>query len=220
MNTHYVFEFNGATFWALAEGALWWPSQKLLCVSDLHLGKSDRIARRSGRMLPPYETEATLDRLGNLLSRLAPSTIICLGDSFDDLDAALGLSEEHKARITTLQAGRTWIWVEGNHDPGPIDIGGDHKAEVMVEGLTFRHIAAPYANAEVSGHYHPKCRLQTGSSRPAFLINDSRIVLPAFGTYTGGLRASDSALKTLMGPNATAILTGKKALPVPMAATT
>jgi len=220
MNTHHVFEFNGATFWALAEGALWWPSQKLLCVSDLHLGKSDRIARRSGRMLPPYETEATLDRLGNLVSRLAPSTIICLGDSFDDLDAALGLSEEHKARITTLQAGRTWIWVEGNHDPGPIDIGGDHKAEDMVEGLTFRHIAAPYANAEVSGHYHPKCRLQTGSSRPAFLINDSRIVLPAFGTYTGGLRASDSALKTLMGPNATAILTGKKALPVPMAATT
>jgi len=220
MNTHHVFEFNGATFWALAEGALWWPSQKLLCVSDLHLGKSDRIARRSGRMLPPYETEATLDRLGNLVSRLAPSTIICLGDSFDDLDAALGLSEEHKTRITTLQAGRTWIWVEGNHDPGPIDIGGDHKAEVMVEGLTFRHIAAPYANAEVSGHYHPKCRLQTGSSRPAFLINDSRIVLPAFGTYTGGLRASDSALKTLMGPNATAILTGKKALAVPMAATT
>ncbi len=171
-------------------------------------------------MLPPYETEATLDRLGTLVSSRSPSTVICLGDSFDDLDAALGLAQEHKTRITTLQAGRTWIWIEGNHDPGPIDIGGDHKTETTIEGLTFRHIAEPNATAEISGHYHPKCRLQTGNSRPAFLINDIRIILPAFGTYTGGLRASDPTLITLMGENTTAILTGKKALPVPMAATT
>ncbi len=47
----------------LPSGALWWPAEGLLCVSDLHLGKSERIARRGGHVLPPYETADTLARL-------------------------------------------------------------------------------------------------------------------------------------------------------------
>ena len=219
MNTHHPFEFHGHTLWALAEAALWWPAERLLCVSDLHLGKSDRIARRSGTLLPPYETQATLNRLTDLITRLDPKRVMSLGDSFDDLDAALGLPSQFKDQISTLQAGREWIWIEGNHDPGPIDIGGRHMAEITIAGLTFKHIATKQGKGEISGHYHPKCSLSAGGSRPSFLVNDTHVVLPAFGTYTGGLRSSDPILRTLMGPSATAILTGKKALPVPMAAT-
>ncbi|MEO1703838.1 MAG: metallophosphoesterase, partial [Pseudomonadota bacterium] len=55
MNEH-EFSLAGATLTARASGALFWAASSMLVVSDLHLGKSDRIARRSGAMLPPYET--------------------------------------------------------------------------------------------------------------------------------------------------------------------
>ncbi|MEO1641232.1 MAG: metallophosphoesterase, partial [Pseudomonadota bacterium] len=52
MNAH-AFTFCDTPCHALPSGALFLPDDGVLCVSDLHLGKSDRIARRSGVMLPP-----------------------------------------------------------------------------------------------------------------------------------------------------------------------
>ena len=57
------FTLSGTQLTALGSGALWWPEQSLLCISDLHLGKSERIARRGGAALPPYDTRDTLTRL-------------------------------------------------------------------------------------------------------------------------------------------------------------
>ncbi|MNO04198.1 hypothetical protein D3C81_2251500 [compost metagenome] len=51
------------------------------------------------------------------------------------------------------------------------------------------------------------------------LHDEARVILPAFGTYTGGLRATDPALAALMGPGAVAVLTGTPPLPVPLSAT-
>ena len=121
--------------------------------------------------------------------------------------------------ITRLQAGRRWIWIEGNHDPGPVSLGGTHMAEIRVNGLTFRHEANPAQSAEISGHFHPKARLRTRAgmvSRPCFLLDTKRLILPAFGTYTGGLRCEDAPLCTLMEQDAIAILTGTRALALPM----
>lgn len=215
---HHAFTFHDQLLWALPEGALWFPEAKVLCVSDLHFGKSDRIARRSGRLLPPFEIRATLDSLAKLIDSYAPQTVICLGDSFDDLDAADSLTPNERADIFRLQAGRDWIWIEGNHDPGPVDFGGQHLKEYQFRGITFRHIAENRETGEISGHYHPKCRLSQGAPRPSFLIDKNRIIMPAFGTYTGGLRASDPALKSLMQEGAIAVLTGRKALPAPLSA--
>ncbi|WP_171173548.1 ligase-associated DNA damage response endonuclease PdeM [Ruegeria sp. HKCCD8929] len=215
----YAFSFSGQRLCAMGSGALWWPNQALLCVSDLHLGKSERMARRGGSALPPYETRDTLNRLAADLDRTQPQTVICLGDSFDDLGAALSLPERDRLQIAALQAGRNWIWIEGNHDPGPVELGGTHLADVTRSDLTFRHIAQPGAQREISGHYHPKARVQTRGrtiSRPAFLVDERRIILPAYGTYTGGLRSSDAALSELMAPGALAILTGPDPRPVPM----
>ena len=50
--THYDFTFHGAALTALASGALYWAAERLLVVSDLHLGKSARMARRGGGLLP------------------------------------------------------------------------------------------------------------------------------------------------------------------------
>lgn len=216
--SHHAFTFHDQLLWALPEGALWFPEAKALCVSDLHLGKSDRIARRSGRLLPPFEVRATLDRFTKLIDDHAPQTVICLGDSFDDLDAANSLTPNERDDILRLQAWRDWIWIEGNHDPGPVDFGGQHRKEFQLESVKFRHIAVDNETGEISGHYHPKCRLSQGAPRPSFLIDKDRIIMPAFGTYTGGLRASDPALKSLMQEDAIAVLTGRKALPVPLSA--
>jgi len=217
MNAH-AFTLAGTTLHARPTGALWLPARRLLCVSDLHLGKSERMARRSGSLLPPYETQATLERLEAEVSALAPKTVVCLGDSFDDLDAALSLPDEMRLRLQSMQAGRQWLWIEGNHDPGPVDLGGTHLGEHHAAGLTFRHIARPgCAPGEVSGHYHPKHRLpRAGTSRPAFLYDETRLILPAFGAYTGGLRAHTPALRALFATRAIAVLTGPQALAVPL----
>jgi DNA ligase-associated metallophosphoesterase len=186
-----------------------------LTVSDLHLGKSERLARRGGSLLPPYETQATLEKLDRDLEHTRAEAVICLGDSFDDLAALDGIEESSRLWLTRLMAGKSWTWITGNHDPGPLDLGGTHRAELKLTPFTFRHIAEPPEAGEISGHYHPKARL-AGQSRPCFLADAQRLILPAYGAYTGGLRCDDPALATLMAKDALAILTGRKAIPIPM----
>src|SRR5262249_42649571 len=45
-------------------GALYWPEERALVVSDLHLEKGSSFAAR-GVLLPPFDTTATLDRLAD-----------------------------------------------------------------------------------------------------------------------------------------------------------
>jgi len=212
---HHALTLGNETLHALPSGALYWPAQRLLAVSDLHFGKSNRLARRGGSLLPPYETAATLGKLDADIAAQNPATVLCLGDSFDDLDAAESLSETDSLWLTRLMAGRDWIWVLGNHDPAPTGISGTHKEQAKIGPLTFRHIADPSQSNEISGHYHPKAQL-AGRSRPCFLADTRRIIMPACGTYTGGLWSHDSSLADLMQPKALAILTGPKALAIPM----
>jgi len=217
--TGYQFTFAGQALTALGSGALFLPEHHLLCVSDLHLGKSERRARQGMAQLPPYETRDTLSRLEADITATKATTVICLGDSFDDRAAAEALGDEEKLWLKTLQAGRRWVWIEGNHDPGPLDLGGMHVAEFILPPLTFRHIAQVDQTGEISGHYHPKASVRTRAgtvTRPAFLTDSNKIILPAYGTYTGGLYAHSSVLSDLMQPTALAVLTGSHPLPVPM----
>lgn len=212
---HHALFFHGETLHLMTSGALYWPARKMLAVSDLHLGKSERLARRGGTLLPPYETQATLEKLDRDLEATGAETVICLGDSFDDLAALNGLEDSARLWLARLMAGRDWTWITGNHDPGPIEIGGTHRAEHVVRPFTFRHIAEPGEKAEISGHYHPKARL-AGQSRPCFLADAQRLIMPAYGVYTGGLRSHDAALTALMAKDALAILTGPRVLAIPM----
>jgi DNA ligase-associated metallophosphoesterase len=221
MNDH-VFNLAGVLLHARADGSLWCPLGFILCVSDLHLGKSERIARRGGTLLPPYETRETLWRLEEAVAATDPAEVICLGDSFDDLGAANSVSDETRTTLARLQAGREWVWIEGNHDPGPVDLGGSHRIDVQRGALKFRHIAQPLSpvSGEISGHYHPKAALRGAGRRPCFLLDKARLIMPAFGAYTGGMSARHAVLTDLMAADALAILTGKRAMPVPLAACT
>jgi DNA ligase-associated metallophosphoesterase len=215
----YSFRLSGVTLATLPSGALWWEEARLLCVSDLHLGKCLRAARGGGPMLPPYETLDTLTRLDADLAATGPGTVVCLGDSFDDDRAAGEIAEETALWLARMQAGRRWIWIEGNHDAGRGAPGGSHLAEHREGPLVFRHAAQSEAEGEVSGHYHPKASLSGRAgrvSRPCFLHDGRRLILPAYGTYTGGLRWTDPVFGRLLGPGARAILTGPVPLELPL----
>ena len=98
-------------------------------------------------------------------------------------------------------------------------LGGTHVAEAIFAPLTFCHIARPEQVAEVSGHYHPKARVATRGKtiiRPAFLADERRIIMPAYGTYTGGMYCDREPIASLMGAGALAVLTGDVARPIPM----
>lgn len=214
----YALTFHGETLHCLPSGALFWPTRGLLCVSDLHLGKSERMARRGGPLLPPYETRATLQRLDATLEETGALRVLCLGDSFDDRASLDGLDEADRLWLVRLMAGREWVWIEGNHDAGPMDIAGTHLALWREGPLTFRHSAEAEATGEVSGHYHPKLRL-AGQAFRCFLADADRLILPAFGAYTGGLWCHDPALAALLRSDALALacLPGSvRPLPMPL----
>ncbi|MEO1536341.1 MAG: ligase-associated DNA damage response endonuclease PdeM [Pseudomonadota bacterium] len=212
------FTFRDARLTARPSGALFWAEERALVVSDLHLGKSERIARRGGALLPPYDTIETLTRLSADVEATRPWTVICLGDSFDDLAAAKSVSRDHVDTLARLQAGRRWVWIEGNHDPRPVDLGGEHLVQLRLGPLTFRHIAEAAAEpGEVSGHYHPKARVRH-MSRPCFMRDADRLILPAYGCYTGGLDWTTPVLRALFAAKAVAYLTGARVLTVPVPA--
>lgn len=180
-------------------GALFWEEQSLLVVSDLHLEKGSSFARR-GVLLPPYDTVATLGRLGAVIARHDPRTVIALGDSFHDRTAHDRLSARDRDAILGLQARRDWIWISGNHDPAlPSNIGGVVAHEVAIGPIAFRHEPTG-ASGEIAGHLHPKARVATrgrSMERRCFACDGERVVMPAFGAYTGGLSIRDAAFSKI-----------------------
>ncbi|WBU61477.1 ligase-associated DNA damage response endonuclease PdeM [Paracoccus albus] len=203
--TGYAFDFSGQRLIARAGGALYWPDQDMLIVADLHLGKSERMARRGGSLLPPFETRETLARLSAELDVLRPSRLVLLGDIFDDDAAAQGLCQTDRDLLDRLAGRSTTIMIAGNHDPLQ---GPDAYLE---QGIALRHIAGE--DPDISGHFHPKMRI-AGRSRPCFLVASGHLILPAFGHYTGGLVYDDPALRAIV-PRGIAVLTGRKAIAVP-----
>jgi DNA ligase-associated metallophosphoesterase len=180
-------------------GAFFWESERLLIVSDLHLEKGSSYATR-GVLLPPYDTVATLARLGAVIARHDPCCVIALGDSFHDRKAHERLAPADREAVAALQARRDWIWIAGNHDPAlPRDIGGVVASEVAVGGIVFRHEPTGAAG-EIAGHLHPKARVTTRGrtlERRCFASDGVRAVMPAFGAYTGGLSIRDAAFQRI-----------------------
>ncbi|WP_282603522.1 ligase-associated DNA damage response endonuclease PdeM [Paracoccus sp. PARArs4] len=210
---HHDLHFAGQRFQARASGALFWPARRWLILSDLHLGKSERMARRGGALLPPYETQETLDRAASEIEATDPAAIVSLGDGFDDDAAGRALPDDICARLQAMAQGRDWIWVQGNHDPGPICPRLPGAAVAQIDAVpALRHEAAN--GPDISGHYHPCIRLG-GTRRRCFLMGESHLILPAFGAYTGGLPVEDPALRALV-PKGIAIACGSRALPVPV----
>jgi DNA ligase-associated metallophosphoesterase len=204
------FSFAGETFHATADGALYWPSQQALLVADLHLEKASWFARL-GQFLPPYDSQATLSALAAVVERSGATRLYCLGDSFHDRFGCDRLPASARELLTALTSRLDWIWIVGNHDPGFADhCGGRIEDEVEVAGIVLRHEAVRgEPRPEISGHFHPKLRLHLKGrhvSRRCFVKAACKIIMPAFGSLTGGLDARHPEILGQVGGEAAALV--------------
>lgn len=186
-------------------GALWVVEHRTLIASDLHLEKGSAFAAR-GQLLPPYDSPATLTKLEAEVAALNPARVVLLGDSFHDTKAIGRMTADDRARIDCLAAGRDWVWLEGNHDlkalAGALDDLPGRVVETMTVGaLTLIHEPQPGDRpGEIAGHLHPAARVSRygrGVRRPCFVTDGRRLVMPAFGAFTGGLDVRDKAVAGL-----------------------
>jgi len=207
--------FRGAALMPDLSGALLWPARGWLMVADLHLETGAAAARR-GRLLPPYDTDATLTRLATVVDRYRPAVVVCLGDSFHDRCGADALAPPQRERLQALMRPRTWLWITGNHDEATAQVlGGRAVPELIEDGLVFRHEAVTGGRNEISGHFHPVAAVRTRGGRVrsrCFAIGRERLILPAFGAYTGGLNVLDRAIGRFLDPAFQVLLIGRDRL--------
>lgn len=196
---------NGEACVMRCSGGLWVVEQRTLIVSDLHLEKGSAFAAR-GQMLPPYDSPATIAKLEAEVEALNPATVVLLGDSFHDSRAIDRMTASDGARLDAMARGRTWVWLEGNHDlvalAGALDaLTGEVVTTLGVGALRLIHEPQPGDRpGEIAGHLHPAARVAAhgrGVRRPCFLTDGRRAILPAFGAYTGGLDARHKAVAGL-----------------------
>lgn len=193
-------------------GALYWPEERALVIADLHLEKGSSFARR-GVLLPPYDTAESLARMAGVIARFAPRMVIALGDSFHDKKGSARIDSADRSALVELQRGRDWIWIAGNHDPVPAaGIGGSFGVALAIGALVFRHEPTG-AKGEIAGHLHPVARVGGRGhmvTRRCFASDGTRLIMPAFGAFAGGLNVRHRAFADVFGTSAfTAHLLGE-----------
>lgn len=200
--------FAGEEF-LLTEGrALYWVRERALLLADLHLEKGSFFARH-GQPLPPYDSRETLERVALAIRETGARRVITLGDNFHDSDGSARLEPHACGMLAALTRAVDWVWITGNHDPEmSAECGGTLADEIELGGVILRHRATPgETRAELSGHFHPRLQLtirQRSIRRPCAVISagemGQRMILPAFGAYTGGMNAADPAILAALQP--------------------
>jgi len=215
VSTRFI-DIAGARLQPDSSGALYWPAEATLILADLHLEKASSHARR-GIFLPPYDSRATLARLARLCERFQPKRVVALGDSFHDRDGPARLAPQDRAVIESLAARHGMVWIAGNHDGvSPALLGGIVTEELRVGPLLFRHLPSRGApQGEIAGHLHPCASVRVKGRhfrRRCFVGDGTRLILPAFGAFTGGLDLFDEAFEGLFAKTITAFLLGEDAV--------
>lgn len=190
------------------------PKSRTLLVADLHFEKASYLQEAGNAVLPAYDTQETLSRLGRVIEVHNPKHVIALGDSFHDVRAGYRIAAKNvdtlNALISTVPK---FTWILGNHDPDiPSAIDGLREDHLEVDGFLLTHepTEPEPQQTNICGHLHPKAKITVRRRRlshPCFACSDSRIILPSFGAYTGGLWTSHPAISTIMGGNQMMALT-------------
>lgn len=184
--------------------ALFWPRESALLVADLHLEKASFFAAR-GQMLPPYDSRETLERIALAMRETGARRVYCLGDNFHDSKGAARLEPHAAGMLAALVRVAEWVWITGNHDHDLADpLGGTLADELEVGGVALRHRARQgVLEPELSGHFHPKLVVHTRGrriARPCAVRSENRMILPAFGTLTGGMDAAAPEILSALQP--------------------
>ena len=193
----------GETLVPLADRALLWPQQRSLIVADVHLGKGAAF-RRAGVPVPSGATEADLARLDRLIAEHAPGRLLVLGDLFHTRlsydEPAVAAIDAFRARHADLQI----TAIQGNHDRQVERLPASWRIEWIAGALhqppfVFAH--EPQADPRgvvLAGHIHPVLMLKSrrdAARLPVFWFRHAEriVVLPSFGSFTGGAILSHEA---------------------------
>lgn len=210
--------FAGEELVLTAGRAVYWPRERALLVADLHLEKASFFAQH-GQPIPPYDSRETLERVALAIRETGARRVITLGDNFHDARGAARLDPHASGMLAALTRAVDWVWITGNHDRGrdgavaEAGSGGTAVEELALSGLILRHQAQPgETRPELSGHFHPRLQLnvrQRRIVRPCAVVSTGhhgdgspagRMILPAFGTFTGGMDAADPAILAALQP--------------------
>lgn len=189
-----IIKVAGENLELLPQRALYWPTQRMLIIADIHFGKAATFRAR-GIPVPHGTTGENIDALEQLTRVRDVAHILFLGDFFHAKPVHVS------ATIATLRAWRQRFaglhltLIRGNHDlhagDPPEDLGITLVNEPYQVG-PFAFCHHPDLDADVyviGGHVHPVCRLSArGDSLrlPCFLFGEKRGILPSFGAFTGG----------------------------------
>lgn len=188
--------FGGETLWLDPAAAVYLPEYSTLVVSDLHLEKGSFLSQ-TGAPVPLYDTLDTLLHLQNLIAHYQPRQVILLGDTLHDRRALQRLPAKERDILQALVSSvPDWCWVSGNHDADiEVDIPGRTCNIVHFGNLTLSHEPVNGITPLIIGHFHPKIVTHIAGHKvkgKVFMFNESLLILPSFGSYTGGLLTTNS----------------------------
>jgi DNA ligase-associated metallophosphoesterase len=177
----------------LPEGGAFISDSRTLVVADVHLGKSAAFRAR-GLPVPEGDTARDLARLTALAEKCAAANLVIAGDLFHAPSGITAELEHALERFLTTIAMPVTL-VAGNHDTKLKRIpAGLRSVPHLGLGETIRILHDPaHATGDrlhISGHWHPVVRIPDGRRTslrlPCFLFRNNTLVLPAFGSFTGG----------------------------------
>lgn len=182
---------RGEQIGLLPERALWWPRKKTIVTADLHWGKSGHF-RKNGIAIPSATQVKDEIRLAQLIHRYGAERLIVAGDFFHSKH---NQEVEHFSHWRSSHRNLHIDLVEGNHDilqRGWYEALGIalHSPALMEAPFLLSHDApVDQEHFTIHGHIHPGIRLhgqgRQSLSLSCFCIDDHRLILPAFGSFTG-----------------------------------
>lgn len=164
-----------------------------LVVADVHLGKSATF-RAHGLAVPEGDMARDFARLLALVRKCQARRLVIAGDSFH---APAGVTPELESALANFlhEIDVPLVVVEGNHDRKlkqlPLEIQAVPSL-VLAGGVRIVHDPADACadQLHLAGHWHPVVHIRDGNKRvlrmPCFLHRGTTVVLPAFGSFTGG----------------------------------
>jgi DNA ligase-associated metallophosphoesterase len=197
-------------------GAVYLPAYDTLLVADLHLEKGSARAHL-GVHLPPYDTRTGLLALLAAVERWTPAQVMLLGDSFHDTGGPSRMAPADRRLLDRIATRCAITWLSGNHDPElPAHLPGARAQMVALGPLNLCHEPTTGATAEIAGHLHPVATISRRGRRvraKCFVLSPRRLILPAFGAYTGGLDLRHEVFRPLLPDNHfRAVMVGRTAL--------
>ena len=197
---HFKIKFASETFEILPSGTIFWPSEEMLIASDLHLEKGSSF-NKEGTFLPPYDSFDTITRLEEIIKITSPKKILLLGDTLHDKNGLLRMSEEVKKKIFSLLKKNSFILISGNHDEELEFPNLKLDPYYKLRNITFTHEMSSNETLEISGHFHPMVNTKFKGIRiraSCFVVTKNKIILPSFGTFTGGLDIKNNAFPNII----------------------